>query len=613
MHLSKPVVVVRVISRVFYGAYFILASIYCFVAHIPYTYLFLIKTPPYPWLTWFANHGCVLYWLAFLATAIILWAKKRPRWTAAVLILQAGIGIFLTWNNFLVTVQDGGVAYLYSILLLAPALVAIFIDLGASKEESSGTPASTERKASLFSYSNAILIAIAVAAPSIAGSGLQSWNEARTAPSVTAEIDVIIVVVVTHLWVAVLFISLLNLFQLGVQSRFSRLKTTKPLGVLLFLLLSVALQVSIARFLRASLSVGGWQIQLYAGLLALFVTGWGFSALIPFIRWVRLAEGGKFALRTWLLLAGIIGLVLAAAFLPKALGNSDWNGLLQGTFSLFFWIALGLSVYLLRPKEKSYTFPAVVAILLVSGAIYWAVTATAFLWAKSLGDTDWDVRQSLEAYRAENASYNLVEQVLLAQQGMGNQGGDSCEDFCRTLRQYTNILDATASKPLLLAGPLVPSTKMHPDIFIIVIDSLRRDYVGVYNPAADFTPNLDALAHDSLVMRNTFSPYAGTSLAEPAIWSGALLLHSHYMVPFNNLNSLRSLEALRSTRRRPSEALWLDRREAQPGPEQAHGRHLQADPRRVSLGRPRTRGASKPGRRRPRPREEGGEAGTPAR
>jgi len=39
---------------------------------------------------------------------------------------------------------------------------------------------------------------------------------------------------------------------------------------------------------------------------------------------------------------------------------------------------------------------------------------------------------------------------------------------------------------------------MHPDIFIIVIDSLRRDYVGVYNPAADFTPNLDALAHDSL-------------------------------------------------------------------------------------------------------------------
>jgi hypothetical protein len=42
-------------------------------------------------------------------------------------------------------------------------------------------------------------------------------------------------------------------------------------------------------------------------------------------------------------------------------------------------------------------------------------------------------------------------------------------------------------------------------------------------------------------MRNAYTDYAGTSLSEPSIWSGALLLHSHYAQPFEKVDSLEKL------------------------------------------------------------------------
>jgi arylsulfatase A-like enzyme len=52
---------------------------------------------------------------------------------------------------------------------------------------------------------------------------------------------------------------------------------------------------------------------------------------------------------------------------------------------------------------------------------------------------------------------------------------------------------------------------------------------------------MDALAADSVVFRNTYSQYAGTYLSEPAIWSGAMILHAHYLRPFENVNGLEKL------------------------------------------------------------------------
>ena len=73
------------------GAYFLLTSLYCLLAFIPYTYLFLVKEPPYPWLIWFIRHHSMLYWLAFGAMLYAWWPRRRNP------VIVTALGL-LTWG-----------------------------------------------------------------------------------------------------------------------------------------------------------------------------------------------------------------------------------------------------------------------------------------------------------------------------------------------------------------------------------------------------------------------------------------------------------------------------------------------------------------------------------
>jgi arylsulfatase A-like enzyme len=92
-----------------------------------------------------------------------------------------------------------------------------------------------------------------------------------------------------------------------------------------------------------------------------------------------------------------------------------------------------------------------------------------------------------------------------------------------------------------LTSQLAPTGVSKPNIFMIVIDSLRRDYVSSYNPDVTFTPGIAAFAHESIVFQNAFTRYTGTGLSEPSIWTGAMLLHKQYVTPFYPMNSLQKL------------------------------------------------------------------------
>ncbi|HYE87918.1 MAG TPA: sulfatase-like hydrolase/transferase, partial [Vicinamibacterales bacterium] len=59
-----------------------------------------------------------------------------------------------------------------------------------------------------------------------------------------------------------------------------------------------------------------------------------------------------------------------------------------------------------------------------------------------------------------------------------------------------------------------------PNVFIFLIDSLRRDYLSPYNPAATFTPSVAAFAADSDVFTNAFTTYGGTWMSIPSMWTG---------------------------------------------------------------------------------------------
>ena len=199
------------------------------------------------------------------------------------------------------------------------------------------------------------------------------------------------------------------------------------------------------------------------------------------------------------------------------------------------WIILGACAYRIRAPRARYSVPAILGITLLAGFGYKSLQATAIFWAKPLGNTDDEFARTFENYGIHDASFDLANHAL------GNGREVACGDLCRILREYTNVPNFPVQRDANLVESLLPTAGDRPNIFIFIIDSMRPDYLGAYNPKVDFTPNLDALARDSVVMRRAYTQYAGTSLSEPAIWAGTMLLHDHDFSGFSRINGLEKL------------------------------------------------------------------------
>ena len=111
------------------------------------------------------------------------------------------------------------------------------------------------------------------------------------------------------------------------------------------------------------------------------------------------------------------------------------------------------------------------------------------------------------------------------------------------LPQHTNIPGTREVAPVSVAWSALSGAPAaeRPDIFVFVVDSLRRDYLSPYNPAVAFTPALGAFARDNLVFGRAFTQYGATGLSVPSIWIGGPLLHKQYVVPFAPMNALARL------------------------------------------------------------------------
>jgi Sulfatase len=514
--------------KLLWGIYLVLTSIYCLLAFLPYTYFALIKAPAYSWMPWFAHNHRPLYWLTLLAAAIASRTGKKTR-TAVVLFGTLALGgIYLAARPFMPTLQNNWAAYWWSLIALLPLMVTAASDLRqhwpAAENE--------DKDISLLEYSSGILVAIAVALIYVVGAAVHSHAEKVPLNFGLGRLEIIGWSLLSHVLVAIIVISVLNLIRLITRNarRASSLRLALN-GTVIALVICVVLD----HFLASALSFEGWAAHLYAVLFAVTLTLFFGYLVSPFLS-VQDApfRSSKFSLRSMLLPLAVVLSALAVA-VPTLLGGGDWNGVQQSTFAIFFWIVLSLCVYTLRPRRQRYSAATILAVLLVAGFTYKALQATDIFWARALGSTDDDVARAMETYAGQDTSFELTHHIL------GNSHEMPCGDLCRILRQYTNIRDAEAKTDVTLVDDLVPTTTQRPNIFILVIDSMRPDYLGAYNPKVDFTPKLDAFARESIPLRNVFTQYAGTTLSEPAIWSGVMLLHAHYMQPFSRVNGLEKL------------------------------------------------------------------------
>jgi len=144
--------------------------------------------------------------------------------------------------------------------------------------------------------------------------------------------------------------------------------------------------------------------------------------------------------------------------------------------------------------------------------------------------------QDLEQEAGRNVSVLLLREVLAPVKA-------AQRSIYRVLQANSNISRDVRTDPVDInhVADLQRTHGPRPDIFIFVVDSLRRDYLGAYNPDVKFTPGLDQFAAESQVMRNAFTRYGATGLSEPSIWTGALMLHKQYITPFYPMNSLQKL------------------------------------------------------------------------
>ena len=437
------------------------------------------------------------------------------------------LGVFLALHPFLPGIQSDGSAY--AVCLLALALLAM-LSVTALARQFSGE-AKAHGSAQQLPFAGAVLLGVVISAVYFAASHLRSFFETKSWSLHAADAELLAWSALSHLAVALIAVSILNLIRLAAakspQPRLVRFTLYGALAV-------VCLWFAAARFLSTALSFDGWRAQLFAAALAISLTLWGSWVSLPILaKPEKLTSSNRLAKLIPATTAAVF--VLSALVLPALVAQGDWNGFLQGTFTLAFWLILAICVYWLLPHRTTYKLSALLAVLVLTVIAYASLRSTAILWAKPLGATDDEIFRSLGEYESRDVSFQTVQQLL------GNSRRAECGSLCRILREYTNIRDAKVTEELKLVDTLAPTAGKKPDIFLFVIDSLRPDYLGAYNPKATFSPHLDDFARDSLIIHNVYTQYAGTSLSEPAIWAGAMLLHAHYMQPFEKLNNLEKL------------------------------------------------------------------------
>jgi len=238
-------------------------------------------------------------------------------------------------------------------------------------------------------------------------------------------------------------------------------------------------------------------------------------------------------------------LTLLVAVLPPMLLLADWGGSLQKMMALGAWAASVAFVATARVRDRRQ---AVLAAVLCAAAL----TAASTVVVASRGGVPsaradeprrLDLGVVLDRYATFDPSFTVLLDVF--------RPVVSDDAFYRTVRAAGDATDdrSLGAVRLSLADVSRRPAARPPNIFIVVVDSLRPDYVSAYNPAAAFTPAIGAFANESIVMRRAFTQYAGTALSQPAIWAGGLIQRAMYVKPFAEINNLERLTVAAGYRR----------------------------------------------------------------
>lgn len=489
------------------AAFLLVSSAYSILAYIPFTYFSFIQSPPLWWMPVLAKYQH----LAFAAVVLLLAWELGRRQPASWLdrggaILLVGLAV---WAFFTEPLQRNGQdvrSFGWALLFLVPIAISYWPRSGWPLIE----PPSFRQTAGA-----AVTLAGVSALTTLARLTLQ------IGPGAVGPTEAVLALwsLVLHLLLAGTFVGLLrSAVSLGPRLRLTGWALIWIGGALLvkndiFVLLNFRTRAALIYAFSLSLAVMLAAIDAVPG------------------RWRSLRLNAP---------APALLLVLGLLFFvsPTYIALFDWNQLLSRLWALLviLMVFACARIVFAAPEVAASGRPwRPLAVALACAGALAAIIATRPLWPRMFLDRATPIDEVVQNYAVFDLSFAAMDAFL------PRDWYEACDDYCDFLKSHTNIgLQVTVPNIDLLPGmrrDMAPS----PHIFLFVIDAMRRDYVSPYNPKVDFTPHIGAFAKDAVVMENAFTAYAGTSLAVPSIWAGAMQLHKHFLLPFDPINNLQRL------------------------------------------------------------------------
>ena len=534
------------VARVVGNSYFVLTSLYCLLYFMPFTYVQLLESELVPALVFFERtHAWLFLPFVLLIDVSLRHAERVPgarrvRRAFRVTMLIAGVALLV--RPVLPSLENTFSSFVWSQLALIPVLWVAGIDVAAAKGRIRWSLAKTAGEgrvlaaavgAAGFSW---LLSAAIVATRTGAGEALTGTELGIVSAWSLA----------AHLTLFLGACAGLLLIR-GISALTPRPGRAEALA--LSLVSTLVLAVAIKRTIFAGLAFTGALADLAAVTLAMSVvmtvlagavSAWlgrqepvvdGFAGVFGSL--VPCGQASRPVVVGWL---GALG--GSAWLLMEALAEIDWNYLLQRSLIMTFWVSAFAACYVIARPRRHHMRGVVLAFvipLFALGLFRGGGPASRPLLASTTeGRT---LSRVLDRYAGHDVSAGLLAAWL----ERGPVRSEDALELFKYLQAYTGIprsVELTAPA-VAFVDDVSPTGGARPNIFIIVVDSLRRDYLGAYNQDVKFTPAIDRFASDSLVFERAFSRYGATGLSEPSIWVGGMLQHQQYVSPFAPMNSIR--------------------------------------------------------------------------
>ena len=564
------------------GLFIFLTTFYCLLYYVPFSRHVLFGWDVVPALNVFANYHAIAFWVIACGTVltVIPYLKEAElRRPTILFIVVLGIAaVALSFRPLLPNLPPDERSLVFGLVSLFPLCGIAAIDWKSKTGFKAGRTANLTR----VSLKSIMAMAACVSGLYL---GIFLLRYVFSGSAGFTRFQLVFFALSSFALHVILFGIIFLIFRIANAISRNISESPRLAFVVQSTLLALALAAIIRKVVFTSVSFNGVVADLTAVAIAFsFVAYFSTSFLrlgsldSPKHGWeIRRVLGKVSADRKtrWLVLSFIVPAISVFAYVTLVkLEGLDWQGLFQRISVLAVWVA---TMVVFRsfsvPRATRQLSLALLILIVAGGAIFYAIIQREGpRIARPLRQRGGAATVLIERYADYDPSFKVAAEKL-APATVDVFEGSGGDRFFALLREHTNLPPEieVAPREFNLVDEIRPA-RNKPNIFIFVIDSLRQDYLSPYNARVSFTPAIADFAHDSVVMKNAFTRYDGTALAEPSIWSGGMQVHKQFVEPFYPMNSLQRLvdaqqyrsfisidPVLRSILRPSNEIVELDR------------------------------------------------------